>query len=1217
MNVTEQRQELTSWVSAQTVDDLATWPFDTSTVPLPERLGRYRIAGLIGAGGMGAVYQGSADGFSSPVAIKTLRKLSPTGLLGLKQEFRRTRALSHPNLVSLYELGQDCGTWFFSMELVHGESLLSYIWGGASFPGAASAIDRLSRLLPQLIDAISYLHQNNVLHLDIKPSNILVTPAGAPKLLDFGLSEAEFSTEGAEARGAFAGTPAYMAPEQLWGRHSKACDAYALGVTLFEAVAGRLPLAAQLETLLTKQTKPAPKVRDLVAEVPEHLARVIDALLERDPDRRLTVEGARHALGVVAIPSSIPPASPSANLVGREAEVSHLEHWLTLAKSQVVVGTVLGESGVGKTTVLNAAKHQWAAAGAWVMSSRCFEWQSIAFKAADSIIDGLFERLRPDAPNLSLPPDLALATSTFPVLAGLSLEPPSGRPTDKQLERDRALNALAALVADLAKRNPIVLCIDDAQWGDVESAELIARCAERTTSGLLVVLGSRPLSEGQSFRRRLSNVRAKHEALTLVPLTYSESYTLARRLAADGQWSDDELRSIALDAGGVPLFVEQVARFNQTLEARPKNLAEVVELQYRALPDPARRLLEVVVIDEQPTPLAAALLATGQAEKDFHALSQLQAHRFVRVEGLSEATVLEPYHDRVRRELLRLIPTETQRALHEALASALDSVGASPGHIAEHWFEAGRSKLAARWAVRAAEDAYLSLAFERAASLYSRALSWDACALDATPDLREQHAWALYHAGFCAQAGDAFVVASQVSHASRRHLLQGHAIEALLVAGEVDRGQAVLGNLLPQLGIRPVWRGFWGVVQLLSLIAWVRLKARRLRFRAKPDALALQRAEVTWAAGKALTNLLPVDGVVHLLRSLLFALESGDEVAIARGLNIAASGYVPFLEAKSRNLMEAATRITEKHPTAYLLGMREVALATASTMLGDWRKAISQIESASTYLEAADIPTHWERAVLAVNRTVSLEQLGDLRSATPFFENAAQTAKQRGDMVGYISNWASVGFCRLAANDLAGLNSIIEEYADVVASWRVGYGIWHTALWHLRVLRALRQHNYVEARRLLDVDWPHIVGAQLHRTRALRLYVFETRAAVCLGARPQTPAARRTWLKEARWLERQTANTNRLDARPNSLLIRAAISQFQGRLTDCLTELTQAAELYAAEGMAERELTVRWRIAQLTNNDEEERRRIERRAAELGVFELATWAPIRTPGFWP
>ncbi len=1215
MNVIGQRRELVSWVSAQTLDDLATWPFDTSMVPVPEKLGRYRISGLIGAGGMGAVYHGSAEGFSRPVAIKTLRKLSPTGLLGLKQEFRRTRALNHPNLVSLYELSQDAGTWFFSMELVQGVSLLQYVWGGDTFPGVATASKRLLELAPQLLDAIGYLHQNNVLHLDIKPSNILVTPGGVPKLLDFGLSEAEFTSDAPDSRGAFAGTPAYMAPEQLWGKHSKACDAYALGVTFFEAAAGRLPLAAQLETLLTKQTKPAPKVREVTPEVPERLAHVIDALLERDPERRMSLDEARHALGVEPVRSSLPPANSVTLLVGREAEVGHLRHWLSVANTQVVIGTVVGESGVGKTTLLTAAKQQWAAAGAWVLSSRCFEWQSIPFKAADSIVDGLFERIRPDAADLDLPADLSLASATFPVLAGLPLEPVSGRPRDKQLERERALNALAHLLAGLTKRNPIVVCIDDAQWGDFESAELIARCAELAKANLLIVSGSRPGSEAQSFRQRLASVRAKHEDLVLEPLTYSESYSLARRLATDGHWSEEELRAIALDAGGVPLFVEQVARFNQTTGSRPKNLAEVVAAQFNGLPDSARRLLEVVVIDEHPTPFAAALLATGQREKDLHSLSLLQAYRFVRVEGLSEATVLEPYHDRIRRELRQLIPALTQRELHRALAVALDQVGATPAHIAEHWFKAGQASVAAKWAVEAAQGAYRTLAFEHAADLYTRALQWDPRALESSPELREQHAWALYQAGRCALAGDAFVLAAESASQQRRHLLQGHAIEALLVAGEVDRGQAVLAALLPQLGIRPVWRGFWGVIQLLFLISLVRLKAHRLRLRAEPNALALQRAEVTWAAGKALTNLLPVDGVVHLLRSLLFALESGDEMAIARGLNLAASGYVPFLEAKSRKLMDAATRITEKNPTAYLLGMRGVALATASTMLGDWRKAVSQIETASVHLEAADIPTHWERGVLAVNRTVSLEQLGDLRQATPFFEHAASLAKQRGDMVGYISNWASVGFCRLAANDLTGLEPIIAEYSQTVDSWRVGYGIWHTALWHLKVLRALRKQDYVAARQLLDADWGHIVGAQLHRTRALRLYVLETRAAVLLGRKPGTKAEQRKWLAEARRLQRQTANTNRLDAKPNALLVGASIAHFQGRIAESLTELTQAADLYAQEGMQERELTARWRIAQLLA-DEPGRLVIERRAETLGIRDLKTWAPIRTPGFW-
>lgn len=1215
MNVTKPRRALTSWVSAQTVDDLATWPFDSSSVPVPERLGRYQISALIGAGGMGAVYQGHADGFSSPVAIKTLRKLSPTGLLNFKQEFRRARTLNHPNLVSLYELGQDGTTWFFSMELVEGETLLEYTWGGKVYPGVRHACERLAPILPQLLDAISYLHQNNVLHLDIKPSNVLVTEAGIAKLLDFGLCEVEFTSEHAEPRGAFAGTPAYMAPEQLWGKHSKACDAYALGVTLFEVVTGNLPLAPRLETLLTKQTKAAPRVRDVAPETPEHLAQVIDALLERDSERRMKVDEARLNLGMARAPTSLLPPRHGSLVVGREAELEHLAHWLEVSRTEVLVGTLVGESGVGKTTLLSIAKSQWAASGAWVLSSRCFEWQSISFKAADSIVDALFERAQSEPAPLNLPVDLALASATFPVLAGLPLEVVPGRPTDKQLERDRALEALATWIAELAERNPIVLCIDDAQWGDVESAELIARCTERARLGLLVVLGSRPTEQEHAFHRRLAAVRAQHQTLALEPLTYSESYSLARRIAAESQWTDEDLRAIALDAAGVPLFVEQVARYAQLGDVRPKSLADVVAGQYQSLPSAARQLLDVVVLDEHPTPFAAALLAAGQQQKDFHSLSLLQAHGFVRVEGLSEATVLEPFHDRIRRELVRLIPVAVQQTLHGSLARALEATSASPNHIAEHWFKAGDLDRASAWTVKAAQDAYESLAFERASALYSRALAWNPRALEATPQALEQHAWALYHAGHCAAAGQAFVAAATVAAPAAQRLLQGHAIEALLVAGEVERGQAVLAGLLPQLGISPVWRGFWGGVQLLYLIARVRLKVRRLRLRATPDPLALQRADVTWAAGKAFTNLLPVDGIVHLLRSLLFALDSGDAVAIARGLSIAASGYVPFLESKSADLLEAASAIAERHPSAYLLGMRDVALSTASTMLGNWRQAMSQIDTASRHLEAADIPTHWERAVLAANRTACLEQLGHLRESTELFERAAVAAKQRGDMIAFIGNWASVGFGRLAANDAAGLDAAIAEYTSVVGRWKVGYGIWDTALWHLKVLRALRRHSLNEAHQLLDAEWRHIVGAHLHRTRALRLYILETRAAVNLASRPASRAERSAWLKEAHWLRRQTVSTNRRDAKANAQLIAASIAHCLGNTDQSLAALEEAADIYAAESMAERETSVRWRIAALTKNVAE-CQRLEEVAATLGIVDMATWAPLRTPGFW-
>src|SRR5690606_6144718 len=134
-------------------------------------------------------------------------------------------------LVNLYELGHDAGLWFFSMELIRGRHLLEYVWDAPTYSGSAKAVERLRPILPQLLDALEFLHANDVLHLDVKPGNVLVTDDGTVKLLDFGLSASETSADSNR----FAGTPGYMAPEQMWGRVSTACDCYALGAMLFEA----------------------------------------------------------------------------------------------------------------------------------------------------------------------------------------------------------------------------------------------------------------------------------------------------------------------------------------------------------------------------------------------------------------------------------------------------------------------------------------------------------------------------------------------------------------------------------------------------------------------------------------------------------------------------------------------------------------------------------------------------------------------------------------------------------------------------------------------------------------------------------------------------------------------------------------------------------------------------------------------------------------------
>jgi len=233
--------------------------------------GRYMIERSLGKGGFGVVYQAYDHERQAHIALKSLSRSDVGSLYYLKNEFRRLADLSHPNLVSLYELFADEGQWFIAMELVRGSDFLSYVRGAAPREvtdsgrgdGAHLACDltRLEAALSQLTEALCYLHAHGKLHRDIKPSNVLVTEAGHLKVLDFDLT----ADLVADLRGGdtvrIRGNPAYVSPEQAIGEPpSEASDWYSVGVILFESLTGQRPFpGTYLEVLAAKQQTEAPE----------------------------------------------------------------------------------------------------------------------------------------------------------------------------------------------------------------------------------------------------------------------------------------------------------------------------------------------------------------------------------------------------------------------------------------------------------------------------------------------------------------------------------------------------------------------------------------------------------------------------------------------------------------------------------------------------------------------------------------------------------------------------------------------------------------------------------------------------------------------------------------------------------------------------------------------------------------------------------------------
>lgn len=212
-----------------------------------KRVGTYALTRLLGEGATSAVYEATDSVRPRQVALKVMKKSYANGPDSAAREFRVGARLRHPNTVRYHSLFSAEDRYGIAMELVTGVDLLSYVWRkdpGASGHGAVD-IARLRQVLAQLCTTLCWLHDADVIHCDIKPSNILVTPQERVVLLDFGLAISPHRVHSRGCAGDVWGTPAYMPPEQLKCDHAlPAWDWYAIGAMVFHAFVGRPPLGS-------------------------------------------------------------------------------------------------------------------------------------------------------------------------------------------------------------------------------------------------------------------------------------------------------------------------------------------------------------------------------------------------------------------------------------------------------------------------------------------------------------------------------------------------------------------------------------------------------------------------------------------------------------------------------------------------------------------------------------------------------------------------------------------------------------------------------------------------------------------------------------------------------------------------------------------------------------------------------------------------------------
>lgn len=262
----------------------------------PDQLiaGRYRIVRFLGRGGAGDVHEAIDQHLGSSVALKVLHRAAGDAdqIERLRQELLLARKVSHPSVCRVFDLGRHDGPepiWFITMELIGGESLRDRMQRRGRLP-----LDEVSAIADQLIAALSVVHEAGVIHRDLTPANIFLVPADGRTravITDFGLAVGG-DRESPHLR--TAGTPAYMAPEQVTGQPATpATDVFALGMVLYEALTGALPWRGRTayETAALRLTEPPVRPRAVLPEVPVSWERAILRCLERDPARRFAKVG--------------------------------------------------------------------------------------------------------------------------------------------------------------------------------------------------------------------------------------------------------------------------------------------------------------------------------------------------------------------------------------------------------------------------------------------------------------------------------------------------------------------------------------------------------------------------------------------------------------------------------------------------------------------------------------------------------------------------------------------------------------------------------------------------------------------------------------------------------------------------------------------------------------------------------------------------------------